>query len=324
MAGAIAGTAILRSPKRVDSLHTVTLTINNLCNYHCPHCYMQYEGPDMLLSQDALSFIFQSNFKHLAIVGREPLLDRKAIDVCEQLIRQANKKSISISIITNGANLNYINDESLSKLTYIDVSFDGGPKTYDQYRKGTFEAIIRNIKLLNSRGFDRFNALHTINSFTIENIDDMMKISDFADFQNIMFSPYIKTESYRTNEEQLVPLEKIFCKLSQCKDFIESQNAFILLDVYHIENQGVNRAELGELISNSGIAMKIKFIPEDPLLHGFLRVTYDGHVLTPYDSLHTLRYKTSQYKLFNNSLESIYKSMLNDYISCHSKEDTGI
>lgn len=313
MSGAIAGTAILESPTKKNYLHTVTLTINNFCSYNCAHCYMHYNGPTTLISQSVIDSIFNSDFKHLAIVGREPLLDSESLFICKKLIALCQGLSRSVSIITNGVSLNLIDEESLKKLSYIDVSFDGGPKTYNKYRKGDFEKIMENVKGIKSRGFKRLNALHVINCYTVNNFDDMIEGSLYGEFDKIMLSPYIKTESYRQNTDQLVPMEEIFQKLTECSSFMKSKNAFILLDVFHMADQGISCDRLNEIIKRFELNNKVKLIPEDPLLHGFIRVTYDGLILSPYDSLHTMRYQSSSYRIYNNSLNTIYSEMLNKF-----------
>jgi MoaA/NifB/PqqE/SkfB family radical SAM enzyme len=56
MAGAIAGTAILNC-KLQSALDTVALTINNSCNLHCPHCYLQYDGPNESITSGVISLL---------------------------------------------------------------------------------------------------------------------------------------------------------------------------------------------------------------------------------------------------------------------------
>ena len=62
MAGAIAGTAILKASNLSDKLHTITMTINNECNMNCPHCYLHCENDKSLISQETINSIFKAKF----------------------------------------------------------------------------------------------------------------------------------------------------------------------------------------------------------------------------------------------------------------------
>src|ERR1022692_1029770 len=105
MAGAMAGSAVLTARDRVRELGIVTLTINNSCNLHCPHCYLQYAGENGdLIEWDDVSHILESRFNHLCIVGKEPLADRRAADVTSRLVTAAVDMGRSCSFITNGLN----------------------------------------------------------------------------------------------------------------------------------------------------------------------------------------------------------------------------
>lgn len=102
-------------------------------------------------------------------------------------------KNKSVSVITNGIGLTNLKPSVANYLDYIDVSFDGGKDTYHLYRKGSFDKIIDSIYRIQSNSNVTFNALHTLSTGTINNIDDMISVKRFADFKIIMFSPYLNT-----------------------------------------------------------------------------------------------------------------------------------
>ena len=81
MAGAIAGTALVNyAPNISKKLSTVTLTVNNLCNLQCPHCYLQYDGGETkYISPSILEHLYNAEFKHLVIVGKEPFVNTKTV-----------------------------------------------------------------------------------------------------------------------------------------------------------------------------------------------------------------------------------------------------
>lgn len=45
-------------------------------------------------------------------------------------------------------------------------------------------------------------------------------------------------------------------------------------------------------INEKGLANKVIFVEQDPLFLGYIRVTYDGYFMTPYQSLYPSNYYT--------------------------------
>jgi len=306
MAGAIAGTAILNDLSLSNKLKTVTLTINNTCNLSCPHCYLQYDKKNFLLKDETIEAVFKSDFEHLAIVGKEPLVNKNSISLLEQLINRCNASGITSSIITNGIGLINLEPKIAAKLSYIDVSFDGGPETYSKYRKGSFDKIIKSINYHKSNSNIIFNALHTISSNTIKNIDDMVKIKDFSNFDKIMFSPYLSTMNFGANTVSIVSMNEIFNVLSKSKLFNETSNAFLLLDTYHLQQQGISEQNIKNKIVKYNLEDKIILIEKDPLDYGIIRVTFDDYILTPYESIHPKYYHKAQLLASENNLNKAF------------------
>jgi MoaA/NifB/PqqE/SkfB family radical SAM enzyme len=104
MAGAMAGSAILAAGSRKDSLSIVTLTINNTCNLACPHCYLQYAGPEFFALDSVLDAVLDSNCEGISIVGKEPLANKESADRVRELVERAAEKGKWVSLITNGLN----------------------------------------------------------------------------------------------------------------------------------------------------------------------------------------------------------------------------
>lgn len=290
MSGAIAGTAILKNINPSDELKTITLTINNSCNLSCPHCYLQYNKKNILLSEQTINSIFKSDFKHLAIVGKEPLVNYESTQLVQSLIKKCKKMGKSISLITNGTGLENYGELLLDGVDYVDVSFDGGPQTYDINRKGKFHKIVKAINVLQEKSKIVFNALHTIHSDNLENIDDMLELKHYADFSIIMFSPYLRTYNDGTNNVSSINLEGILKKLSTSSSFRKTTNAYLLIDTYHLQQNAISKELVEHLISQYSLESKIKLFAKDALLYGIIRVTFDDLVLTPEESLHPLNY----------------------------------
>jgi hypothetical protein len=127
-----------------------------------------------------------------------------------------------------------------------------------------------------------------------------------------MFSPYIETLNDGKNTVNKLAIETILKALANNKRFIETDKAFLLLDIYHLF--GDNRADwelLKILIKNLHLSKKVKLIEKDPIEHGFIRLTYEGMILTPYESLHPLKYKNSQLNIkdakLNEAFDRLYR-----------------
>ncbi|MDQ4123231.1 MAG: radical SAM protein [Acidobacteriota bacterium] len=314
MAGAMAGTAILNSSLS-QKLQTVTLTINNKCNLSCPHCYLQYNSNLDKITAETLELVSQSQFKHLSIVGKEPLVDSTSISISEKISKLASQSSKTISLITNGLNLSMVKPEFLKNLSYIDISFDGGPETYEKYRNGSLSKLIRGLEHLRNCNFLNVNALHVLNTETIGNVDDMMKVRDYFNFRHIMFSPYVNTSNFGLNSVRELKIESIISALSQSKLFRAEPKAFLLVGADNLTSSNKNHS-IEDLTEKYGMGAKIKIIKEDPLLYGIIRVTYDGFALTPYQSLNTINYQKTGINLTklnrqNRLLQDVYKTMRN-------------
>src|SRR5205823_5589008 len=117
MAGAMAGSAVLKSHRRSacrGNLRTVTLTINNICQLQCPHCYLNYREQSPRILQDVLALLGDSEWLHLAIVGKEPLANADSVATCHAAMRMCRKKNATVSLITNGIGLDALTPEMLA------------------------------------------------------------------------------------------------------------------------------------------------------------------------------------------------------------------
>lgn len=313
MAGAIAGTAILDCEPR-PILQTVTLTVNNLCNLSCPHCYLQYRSGQSFLDEGVLEVVLASQYRHLAIVGKEPLVNAASIALSDRIAALAVSSGKTVSLITNGLNLCSVPPTLFENLAYIDVSLDGGPGTYEQYRHGSLSRLRSGLEYLRRLRFRNVNALHVLNDRTVDAVDDMMQVRDFTDFKTIMFSPYLETLNDGTNSVGGVNLESLLCGLAGSHRFMNEPRAFLLMDPYHLQGQELTFEALEELLARYGLNQKVKLIRNDPLHYGIIRVTYDGLALPPYDSIHPSRYQDVGYNVLRPGhivrLEHLFRSML--------------
>lgn len=333
MAGAIAGTALINyAADCSECLTTITLTVNNICNLKCPHCYLQYNGNETLyIGEDVLQQLYATNFHHLVIVGKEPLVNQTTVNLVKNIVVTVAGQQKTVGLITNGAGLHRLDEELAGKLSYIDVSFDGGPQSYVQYRKGDFGKLIANIRRAETLyGFSFFNALHVLNSRNIGHLDDMVAIREYFPFKNIMFSPYLETHNDGLNEVYKLKLDEILIRLTESRQFMHAKEAFLLLDVYHLlgdmqhthvyteQDELPNMLSIKNRIAFLGLTSKVKLIEKDPIRHGFVRLTYDGYMLSPYASLNPAQYQKEGVGIREMSLQEFFDrkaQMITQYVS---------
>lgn len=305
MSGAIAGTAILRC-RPTRQLDTVTVTVNDICNLRCPHCYLQTAGAPF--NESIIETVCGAPGRHVAIVGKEPFVDAVAISRCARIVHSAMRNGKTASVITNGQRLLHVPLDLLSRLAYIDISFDGGPLTYEKYRRGSYARLVRGVRRAADMAALEVNALHVLSDATIDAVDDMMRVADIPGVQHIMFSLYVPTENVGTNGVTPVSLPVALRTLATSFAFMNTPRAFLLLDL----PVGIERQSLDDAVRKLGLTQKVRIIAEDPLLYGILRVTYDGFVLTPLDSLHPQHYSRRGIRLADEQrdLSRIYTGFI--------------
>lgn len=310
MAGAIAGTAILKIEGLQNVLNTVTLTINNECNMKCSHCYLQYNSDRDIISDDVLKNIFSNKFGHLVIVGKEPLVNDLSIKKLCSIVERCREANISISFVTNGLNLSSLPTYIIPLLNYVDVSFDGGAITYERFRKGNLSRIIDGIHFCMAHGLEEVNALHTICDQTINNITDCISLKEYIPFKSILFTPYIVTCNQGDNGVSMIPLLEIIRQFDLNDTFNDTEEAQMLIDNYHIEQEKLNVVDLDDALSKVKCKNKYHFIKNDPIFYGIVRVTYDGLILSPRQSLHTAFYNNSLLLSQQNNLNMAFQKLL--------------
>jgi MoaA/NifB/PqqE/SkfB family radical SAM enzyme len=325
MAGAIAGSAILELSEsgRASELDTVTLTVNNLCNLVCPHCYLQYTGPGGVVQGGVLDAITRSQYRHLAIVGKEPLVNEESINTCTLIAKSNREHKRTTSLITNGVGLHRVPSALFSDLAWIDVSLDGGPRTYSTYRRGSLDHILAGVERARNLGLRSVRALHVLSVETLSALDDMLAADESGVFDMVVLSPYIKTRNAGRNSVAPVHPLKIIEALGRSKAFEERQSAVLLLDSTHLAQSGATVLEVESAALEWNIGRRIRIFPLDPIEYGFIRVTYDGLVLPPSDSLHPASYHENSAYIIGAEgtalpLQNIYSNLRPHFIQCSS------
>jgi MoaA/NifB/PqqE/SkfB family radical SAM enzyme len=286
MGGAMAGSAICSAHSKANWLDMVTLTINNVCNLSCPHCYLEYDNHDSLIDWNDVQRVLASSFRHLCIVGKEPLANRASAALVTRIVEAAVNSGRSASLITNGLNLPFLDTETLSNLAWLDVSVDASPYSYGPYRGGSYAKLSRGIKYALRCGIDDLRILHTVSSANIEMLREMVSTAFDIGSRMVVISPFQITHAARDQRVAMVPPEELLRALGDT-GFADDPRLRFILDVGYLRHfSGDDVVEsatrmLGERFIN---------VETDPIDRGIIRVTYDGLVLTPLESVHTADY----------------------------------
>lgn len=248
--------------------------INTACNMKCPTCYLG-AGKAVPVQNQTMSLDLAGRLANLsdldgvAIIGTEPLLDDQSIDVINAFCSK-----IKTHIITNGLNL--ARYAKRIKVSRIDISLDGGPKTYS--RNGSFEVIQRGVEKWRGISSGEVFALHILHEENISNIRDMLEGSRLLGVKQTFFSPYVKTLGGYA-ETSPVKTTRIVQAL---RPFIGEQWK-LLLDPYHAifewREWEVIKQEVEPLGDN---LLLIDFDPGDRVR----RITIDGSEKHPFMALH--------------------------------------
>ena len=307
MAGAMAGSAVLTAPDKTRELGIVTLTINNSCNLRCPHCYLQYatESQDLINWTD-VSHILESQFRHLCIVGKEPLSNRSAAALTSRLIAAARDTGRSSSFITNGLNLRLLDADSFRRLDWLDVSLDGGPRSYASYRGGSYSKLTHGIEYARDSGLDDLRILHTVSSGNLESTDEALQAALSFQPRYVVVSPFQATRHDGTQSVAMVSPSELLRALENAGAHTDSR-IWLTLDHGYAKHfsdaEAVNR--LRKIFGD-----RLVYIDSDPIDRGIIRVTFDGLVLSPFESVHTAEYGQRGRPLRRHSLTEWYQTIL--------------
>lgn len=220
------------------------------------------------------------------------------------------------SLITNGVRINDLSEVVLRNLSYVDVSFDGGPLTYNKMRAGDYGGLMRGLELAKERGLRKINALHTLYSENVDRINDMVSIEEDFDFGVVAFSPFKVPHNHggvSVSRSSLVG--KVLPELSESRRFMESDKTKLL--VSRLDLTVGEPEKFFQRVDELGLSEKVHYV-DNPLEKGFVRVNYDGRVLTPHDAVHPALYGAKGYSLGDKRFEG-----LNEIFTQLQKDELG-
>ncbi len=292
-------------------LTTLSIHVNNTCNFRCPHCYLgevrglaRFGDLNQILQADTVRRIFEAvdeagSVKRLPIIGMEPFLNKASVDMLRTLAQGASIRDIQVSCITNASNLKkYLDAELASTLSFLDLSLEGGPKTYYQSRQSSFERFLDSIVSAVHQGMKAINLLVTVSSANIAHIDDILegiqRIEQIAPLQKVWFSPFVPTRNGR-QVVSMIPTKNIARALAGNSYFLkrDSKQTHLVIDRYHREacriNLGENLDGLWndlDLDNHSELRYRIWDYGDPVLSQKVLTMRHTGQLVHPLESLH--------------------------------------
>lgn len=262
--------------------------------------------------------------RYLPIIGMEPFLNKSSINTVRQIATYASERDIRVSCISNGSNfVRHLDSELAKTLSFIDVSLEGGPRTYPRSRRQPFRNFLENIKFASTQGVRNINLLITLSSENIESLGDIFEgvrqIEADTPIQKIWFSPFIPTANGRALTRMTLTREVVQA-LSRSNLFLkrDARQTRLVIDRYHRE---ACRFLLKENIDDLWKTFNLDHSPElreriwdqgDPLLDGKVVVMrHSGQILHPLESLHGIvAYRTFYINQEENSLKTVFSSFI--------------
>jgi hypothetical protein len=299
------------------NLDILQVTVNNVCNLACPHCYLNVAGTGVI-TPTVIEKVFEDPPAKVAIVGMEPLYNRESIEAVREIVRRSRETETFVSMITNGLGLKFLRGLPRKDLPdLIDVSLDGGQKYYERFRgngKDLFPKIVANAETIRADHPDLpINLLHTLftENTEPEMVADMITGSKMVSpTGSIFFSPYIPPQTeigQRQARASRLSLEQMFEVLKKTPAFMDEPHARFFAGAYNAGSFGLSVDELLDLIASYGLAEKSRIDTGIPHLNRGLRVLYDGYALRPDYSIHTSLYAKGRAPIENQKLVDIYR-----------------
>lgn len=153
----------------------VSVALTNACELSCPYCYAP-KKPAALAFEELSEWLLELDAHGCLAVGfggGEPTLYRRFADICRFTARETQ---LAVSFTTHGHNF----DQRLvnileGSIHFMRVSMDGTGSTYEGLRGRSFEALLRQIRLLSSLA--PFGINFVVNRHTLPDLDQASSIA---------------------------------------------------------------------------------------------------------------------------------------------------
>ena len=277
----------------VRELSELCLNITDICNLHCTYCIVaqRVENDRYLSIDDYKNLLNQAKAvnpnMNILITGGEPLTSELTLPVAQY----ARSIGFVCSMLTNGTLISEKNiDELVSLFSEFQISIDGSSaEIHDYYRgEGSYERAKHGVDLLISHGANVKVAVVV----TKRNMHDIAKLSEQWEGRLVIQPLFPFGKSNSDDKLNLTGMD-YYETLSK----IQSHVPYVgLFPVVKRERQR-------------------KQLPKCGMGDGMLSISCTGNVY-PCNNLHGAKYRLGN--LFEQSLEDIYNSPLNNEIKKHT------
>jgi len=194
--------------------------ITDRCNLRCAHCYQEDYSGSNELDLDGLKHVADEIIRTLskwnkrgdiAITGGEPLLKEEIFPLIHYL--ESADEISSLDILSNGT---LIDDkvlaqiQRLKKLRCVQVSLEGAStESNDDIRgKGTFQKVMRTIRLLRSGGVS-VNIMFTLQRRNVEDVPSLIDLAISEGISALTIERLVPTGSGAKIRNKLLSPEEI-------------------------------------------------------------------------------------------------------------------
>ncbi len=204
------------------------------CNFNCTYCYQEGYGNEQFGDAGAVTEAFfryvDTEFagkrKYITVFGGEPLLpDNVTRNKIELIIREANKRNLSLAFVTNGWALeSYVPLLKTASVREVQVTLDGPEEVHNKRRPlhsgaGTFKKVVNGINSALEAGIP-INLRAVIDK---ENLPHLPELAQFAVDQGWTGRSNFKTQLGRNYELHYCQenAAKLYDRLSMYEDLYE-------------------------------------------------------------------------------------------------------
>lgn len=261
----------------------IALDVNTSCQLKCNHCYLPHGENGKVAEEWLLETIQRSKPEEIVVVGKEPFFSSKS----SSLVGWLAKRHPRVSVITNGIGILRAK-EFLGALENVDISMDAGSRFWDNRRGKVgappFNTWAEGVQAVREM-MRSFFVLHTLSSMNCasEHIDDMIAGAKSVGADQIMFSVFVRTAN--SLDVKQVALAKILEALEDSNEFMNTESAYLLVDRYHLDAEGLSFSRARELIAESRLARRVELLEDYPHDMGIVRVSASGLLQTTHDAL---------------------------------------
>lgn len=164
------------------------ISVNDVCNLECKHCYYAsthnkaLERRDGLLNsrdwREIIDSALGEGFRHFPIIGKEPLLSPEITYTIFSALEDRKKEfpEINYELITNGTlikeNITWLKRLSFS---FLSISFDGYEEEHDKVRGlGSYQRSREGLQHLRDSDVKNLTVSHTVMPHNVYSLDKMI------------------------------------------------------------------------------------------------------------------------------------------------------